>query len=187
MVSCAVDSAVEDPRRVCDGSAEATERWRLAGWLVGVWRAGGWAPRRVGCGGAPPPGQPARTPAFHCSRTDAHSCEALSGALSHDPPIDLLLPRVFQQGEKVPKADEGALEIRRMRALRVLRMAAHQIPGDGFAPGNAPSSGFATFSPAEKRGGQGARLELPRSAASVSASTFPPARASLLDTAPHLL
>src|SRR5712692_4103053 len=70
---------------------------------------------------------------------DAHQSSAFS-------------PRAFR-GEKVPKADEGCRAIRWHGFLTSAKCSSATSSRES----NAPSSGFATFSPTEKRGGEGAR------------------------------
>ncbi|MEA2239952.1 MAG: hypothetical protein QOC81_4676 [Thermoanaerobaculia bacterium] len=82
---------------------------------------------------------------FEPSFDAMHAADRARSSNATEPTNRTPSPPRFSAGEKVPKADEGALE----------RTAREQIAASASSFGaRPPSSGFATFSPRQKRGGR---------------------------------
>ena len=86
------------------------------------------------------------------SEGKAKSSNSRTQALSRRPPIERLLPPRFLRGEKVAKPDEGGVRCGALSLRKRVRWA--DVASINY-PLIRPS---ATFSPTEKRGGEGARL-----------------------------
>ena len=68
----------------------------------------------------------------------------------------LLPTALFSGGEKVPKADEGALALAEQWTI-FMNGQGRLMTTLNVIASSAPSSAFGTFSPAEMRGGEGSR------------------------------